>query len=189
MTGVSYLVKILLSVYFSLMLLGNPSALNAQEQEAEVSVSSETVDSEFSDLYGERLTGPGAILDDPLLGILGKTLTEIYAQYGSPQAVSTARGPQEWQDDVVFQYRDFSELYWFQNRVWQIRFTENYRDEFFSIQMGLSQDQVTVLLGEAYWEANGQLIYNCKDYGFPSRLRLIFLNDRLIDAYVYRSDF
>ena len=51
---------------------------------------------------------------------LGATLDHVFGSFGVPQSVRTARGPQAWQDDVVFIY-DTVELYWFQDRVWQVR--------------------------------------------------------------------
>ena len=53
------------------------------------------------------------------LSLVGITLNELILRFGVPRSVSAARGLEEWQDDVVFEYGD-RDYYVYKDRVWQV---------------------------------------------------------------------
>jgi len=56
-------------------------------------------------------------IEDPL-ELIGLNIAEVFKLFGIPQAVYPVRGLKEWQDDVVFEYKDL-DFYIFRNHVWQ----------------------------------------------------------------------
>jgi hypothetical protein len=56
---------------------------------------------------------------DPTASI-GMDPGSAFAAFGAPQEVYPFRGVEAWQDNVVFFYPDFSYLFWYENRVWQV---------------------------------------------------------------------
>ena len=136
--------------------------------------------------------GPGIAADESfpdLVDLLGLTLAEAYGVFGAPQEVSAFRGEEAWHDDVVFYYERHIYLFWFQNRVWQLRVDHRFEESFFGIQMGFDRDAVIGLLGVPFSTVEDSLVYQLEDEGYPVRLRLIFGQDGLADAYLYRADF
>jgi len=56
-------------------------------------------------------------IEDPL-ELIGLDIAGVFKLFGPPQAVYAVRGLKEWQDDVVFEYKDL-DFYIFRNHVWQ----------------------------------------------------------------------
>lgn len=128
--------------------------------------------------------GPGEdLLQDPSW-LVGATLQSIITQFGSPLAVYAVRGEEPWQDDVVFSY-DGIDLYWYQNRVWQVAVPEGY-----GIKKGDPKDTVLALLGEPLIQQETFLVFRLPSRGWPLRLRVHFSDTDTVDGlYVYRPDF
>ena len=135
----------------------------------------------------------GRFLSDPLdlmeAELIGLTIPEAFDRYGTPARLFSLRGDEEWQDDVVFFYSDYLYLYWFQDRVWQIRYDSRHSGEVAGLKMGQSLDAVSAIIGPPHYGGTGSLFYDLRDSGFPLRLRLAFKDGRLNDIYIYRSDF
>lgn len=55
--------------------------------------------------------------------------------------------------------------------------------------MGQTSAEVVEVLGSPHYVGAGSLFYDVEDRGFPVRLRLLFDENQLHDAYLYRSDF
>lgn len=127
--------------------------------------------------------------NDPIVDRIGYRLQQAVEEWGPPQELGVNRGKESWQDSVIFYYADHSYLYWWSNRLWQIRFDQRYKGEIMGIEMGLSRDEVTKRLGTPFNATATDAIYQLPDRGFPIRLRLIFNNEQLSDLYLYRSDF
>ena len=121
--------------------------------------------------------------------IVGMELEKAYKELGAPAEVFTVRGEEEWQDDVVFYYDSHFYLFWFENRVWQVRVDNRYPGDFFKLKMGNSEAEVIAGLGVPFKRVGTSLFYNLQDRAYPLRLRLSFDNGLLVDAYCYRSDF
>jgi hypothetical protein len=90
---------------------------------------------------------------------------------------------------VVFYYKNHVYLFWYQNRVWVVRFDERYKQRFLGLEMGMSRERVLEILDRAFTEAEDSLVFYLPDRGYPVRLRLFFTADALSDAYLYRGDF
>jgi len=128
-------------------------------------------------------------LDLPAL--VGLTLSEALEKFGAPQQVFCARGPEGWQDDVVFYYPGHLYLFWYQDRVWQARVDEHHSEGFLAsraLAMGLGREEVLAVLGPPMRELGDSLVYHLEDRGYPVRLRLYFREGKLADAYCYRGD-
>ncbi|HEB09929.1 MAG TPA: hypothetical protein ENI06_01800 [Spirochaetales bacterium] len=124
-----------------------------------------------------------------LAEIVGMELEKAYKDFGTPVEVFPVRGEEEWQDDVVFYYDSHFYLFWFENRVWQVRVDNRYPGEFLKLKMGNSEAEVIAGLGVPFKREGNSLFYNLQDRAYPLRLRLSFDNGFLVDAYCYRSDF
>jgi hypothetical protein len=142
----------------------------------------------FSGLSGGfAQTAPAAagqdLLQDPSW-LIGATLQSIITQFGSPLAVYSVRGPESWQDDVVFSY-DGIDLYWYQNRVWQIGLSQGY-----GIKKGDKKEAVLAILGEPLIQEESYLVFRLPSRGWPLRLRVSFSEQQVVQAlYVYRPDY
>lgn len=121
--------------------------------------------------------------------IIGMDLPAAVQAFGAPAEVFPRRGEEPWQDDVVFYFDSHLYLFWFRGRVWQVRMDRRFESEFLGgLRMGMARREVLSRLGPPLAEADGFLLYHLEDRGYPIRLRLLFEEDRLSDAYCYRSD-
>jgi hypothetical protein len=94
------------------------------------------------------------------------------------------RGNEAWQDDVVFVY-DTIELYWFRDRVWQVRANSSY-----GIRAGDSRETVISLLGEPLQRLERDLVFQLPSRAWPLRLRVRFAEKGgVADLFLYRGDF
>jgi hypothetical protein len=128
-------------------------------------------------------------LEGPESLALGMTPVQAIQSFGAPHSMYIQPGPAEWQQDIVFYYSDHSYLYWFNNRVWQVRFDRRHGEPIFGISMASSLSRVRNQLGEPLFESESELIYPVVERGFPLRARFIFEDTRLIEVFIYRSDF
>lgn len=126
---------------------------------------------------------------DPVIERIGWQLVQAVEELGGPQEVAVVRGTEPRLDAVVFYYPDHSYLYWWGNRLWQLRFDGRYRGEVLSLEMGITRAEVLKRLGNPAFPGTDDMVYQLPDRGFPVRLRLIFQNGRLNDLYLYRADF
>jgi len=123
-----------------------------------------------------------------LSSLVGLGLPEAIERFGAPAEVSCYRGEEPWQDDVVFYYPGGVHLFWYQNRVWQIRLDIRYSGRVFELLMGSTRERVRDTMGPPWREEDGALVYQLEDRGYPVRLRLYFEEDLLVDVYCYRGD-
>jgi hypothetical protein len=125
---------------------------------------------------------PLAAQEDPAQ-IVGLTLASVYERYGIPESVHAVRGAEEWQDDVVFVYKDW-DLYVYQNRVWQVGVKSIQ-----GISLGDSTGMAFLMLGTEIQTFDGYLLYQLPSRAWPLELRLD-LNSagRITAIYIYRPD-
>jgi hypothetical protein len=132
---------------------------------------------------------PVLILENDPSALLGLTLETAFNRFGPPESVSVVRGLESWQDDAVFEYQGDYSLFWFRDRIWQVRFGKAYAGPILGLFMGDTQDKAVSLLGPADYSFPDSIAYDLKGAPFPVRARLYFTDGKLRDAYVYRSDF
>jgi hypothetical protein len=126
---------------------------------------------------------PLSAQEDPAQ-IVGQTLALVYARYGIPESVHAVRGAEEWQDDVVFVYKDW-DLYIYQDRVWQVGLKSA-----LGISLGDPAGMAFLMLGEEVRSFDGCLLYSLPSRSWPLQLRLDLNGAGKITAiYIYRSDF
>jgi len=122
--------------------------------------------------------------------LLGLTLQGAFSGFGVPEEIFPLRGSAAWQDDVVFYYPDHSYLFWYQDRVWQVRVDRRYALPVLGgVTMGSSTADVEGILGTPFHTGTNSLVFILPDRGYPVRARLFFTDDKLVDLYVYRGDF
>ncbi len=130
--------------------------------------------------------GPQAAEASALIGMDPPTLL---ATLGFPQQLLTQRGEAADQDNVVFFYPDCRSVFWYQNRVWQVRFDRRYIGTIMGYRIGMHRG-VAEAVAPGRLEANGDSLYLTIDtLRFPMRLRLVLADGAVADMYLYRSDF
>jgi hypothetical protein len=118
---------------------------------------------------------------------LGLQPPAVVAAHGVPAEVfPLAVDDQRWQ--VVFFYPDHSYLYWTQNRVWQVRLDKLWTGTVQGLAMGASRADVEAALGAPLARGDNWGIWSLPHQAFPRKLRLIFTDGLLSDAYYYRSE-
>ena len=123
-----------------------------------------------------------------LAGRLGWTVSEAAEDFGVPESMFVYRGEVPEEDNIVFYYPDYSYLFWFRDRVWQVRVDERWSGEVDGVRMGMSLKDVAEMWGEPINDTDEAPTWMLPDQGYPVRIRLYFADDRLADIYVYRSD-
>ena len=124
-----------------------------------------------------------------LTGKLGWTPEEALSWLGAPVSMFPYRGSVPEEDNVVFYYPDHLYIFWFQDRVWQLRVDERWNGVVDGLRMGMTLSEVTDLWGPPVNDWDKQPTWTLPDRGYPVRIRLYFADDgRLNDLYVYRSD-
>jgi hypothetical protein len=119
----------------------------------------------------------------PLL-FVGITLEELIDRFGPPLAVYAVRGNEEWQDDVVFSYRE-GDFYLYKDRVWQASLTSAY-----GIEIGDAKRVVFLTLGEDIEDKGDHVLYPLPATSWPLMLRVNISADSRVSAiFVYRPDF
>lgn len=119
---------------------------------------------------------------------LGWTFQEAVTSFGNPENVFVHRGASPEEDNVVSYYSDHMYLFWFQDRVWQVRADERWSGEVDGVRMGMDREAIEELWGSPINQVDENPTWTLPDRGFPARIRLYFRDGELIDLYVYRSD-
>ena len=121
--------------------------------------------------------------------LIGLDMPAAVAALGLPQQMFTWRGAEEREDNVVFYYPDFLYLFWFKDRVWQVRCDRRFASTVFGFSLGASREQVERTSLRTLTPNGDSLYLDLSDGRFPLRVRLVFTESVLSDLYVYRSDF
>ena len=64
------------------------------------------------------------------------------AAFGPPREIFPLRGLEEAEDDVVFFYDESLYMFWYRNRVWQVRFDRRFERRVLGLTMGMSRTEV-----------------------------------------------
>lgn len=121
--------------------------------------------------------------NDPSL-FVGLTLAELISLFGVPAAVYPERGPEDWQDDVIFMYNNGYNFYVYQDRVWQLSLHSAY-----GLKIGDSRSASAALLRWPVENYEHCAIYSLPSRGWPLLMRLDFVNAAVSVIRIYRSDF
>jgi hypothetical protein len=121
--------------------------------------------------------------------LIGMDPPALLAALGAPQQLLTQRGEAPEQDNVVFFYPDCRSVFWYRDRVWQVRFDRRYRGSVMGFSIGMDRPAVDARCGGRLETRGDSLYYTIDTLRFPLRLRLVIEADRVCDMYLYRSDF
>jgi hypothetical protein len=141
------------------------------------------------------LSSPGFGEEKALKAILehgqcvGYTISQVWTTFGPPEEIYPVRGDNEKEDNVVFYYPDHYYLFFFHNRVWQVRMDRRYRGRPLDLPLLSKREKVEEVLGPPFAEVGESLIYHLGFTGYPIRGRLFFEEGTLIDVYIYRGDY
>jgi hypothetical protein len=120
--------------------------------------------------------------NDPA-SLVGASLRDLISMFGAPQSVYATRGPNTWQDDVVFAYGDW-EFYIYRDRVWQISLKAAY-----GIKIGERREVIPLILGNGVQIYEGFTLYTYSNRSWPITLRFNTDQYNLITAiFIYRPD-
>lgn len=115
--------------------------------------------------------------------LVGLTLTELFSRFGVPGEVYSARGEQEWQDDVVFVYPE-GDFYLYRDRVWQVSVKK-----FRGTRTGDSRPAAILSLGEGVREFADSAVCSLRQSPWPLDVRVNFNSAGEVSAiFLYRPD-
>ena len=118
---------------------------------------------------------------------LGLTPGPAYQNRGAPAEVfPLAIDDKHWQ--VVHFYADHTYLYWTGNHVWQVRLDKLWTGSLGGVTMGMARDAAEAVLGAPAAKGDTWSVWALPYATFPQKLRLVFTDGVVADAYVYRSD-
>lgn len=121
--------------------------------------------------------------------LIGSTPGQLVESFGSPDFVFVERGKSTPEDDVVFFYNSRLYVYFNQNRAWQVRLDEKFKDKVIDIKIGDDIESIISVLGAPKDTIQNSIIYHRPDRGYPVFMRLYFKNEKLDDIYFYRGDY
>lgn len=121
-------------------------------------------------------------LNDPA-SLVGASLRDLITLFGAPLSVHVTRGPNVWQDDVVFAYGDW-EFYVYRDRVWQISLKAAY-----GIKLGERREVIPLILGSGVQIYESFTVYSYSNRSWPITLRFNTDQYGLVSAiFIYRTD-
>jgi hypothetical protein len=120
--------------------------------------------------------------NDPA-SLVGASIGDLFTSFGAPQSVYATRGPNTWQDDVVFAYGDW-EFYVYRDRVWQISLKAAY-----GIKIGERREVIPLVLGNGVQIYDGFTLYTYSNRSWPTTIRFNTDQYGLVTAiFIYRAD-
>ncbi len=120
---------------------------------------------------------------------IGMEPDEVWNTFGPPTHLFSRRGDNAAEDDVVF-YRSGLYLYWFQNRIWQVRADRNYSGFLAGIRIGDSLDSVLEKYPDLLSKTAESIIIEINRDIYPVRLRLALDSQGTVnDMYLFRGDY
>lgn len=122
-------------------------------------------------------------------GWIGMSPGQALEFFGVPDELFVHRGRLPAEDDVVF-FRDGIYLFWFENRVWQVRADRSSGAVLAGVAIGDTRDKVLRLLGTPLATDSESSFWELRREAYPLRLRVVFSEKDLVDdLYLYRGDF
>ncbi len=139
-------------------------------------------------LFFSIITIQSQNFSDPLI-FLGGTLNEIIEHDFIPDEVFSSRGAAENEDNVVFYYENGFYLFLYANRIWQVRYDKNFDGNILDFQLGMDRADILGLRGSPLIEDDAFIVYEIEGKQYPVRIKFFFIDDKLDDLYIYRSDY
>lgn len=122
--------------------------------------------------------------------LLGLTPTQVLERFGAPARVFPVRGPEAWQDDVVFDYDGGFSLFLCLDRVWQVRLARPYAATVLGFSLGSDASRALSVFGVPTLQAEGVLEWILPGSAWPVRLRgLGDPSGSITELFIYRADF
>jgi hypothetical protein len=121
--------------------------------------------------------------NDEIISNIGLSLEDLFLRFGVPKTVYTARGEENWQDDVVFVYSEW-DFYIYRDRVWQVGFKSGY-----GIKIGDVKAAALLVLADKAQDRGDYLLYPLTGGSWPLSLRVNFNAGKISGIFVYRTDF
>jgi hypothetical protein len=132
---------------------------------------------------------PCAAAESDPVGLIGMDPASALETLGPPTEILSYRGAEESEDNVVFFYSDFIYLFWFRNRVWQVRFDRRFKGEVLGLKLGMRREDAGSGPPWAQTEQGNSVYFDLLQAQYPIRVRLVFVEGTLRDIYIYRSDY
>jgi hypothetical protein len=136
-------------------------------------------------LWSQEAADSKSPAEDPS-AFIGLTLEALLNRFGTPQSVYAVRGPEDWQDDVVFVYPD-GDFYVFRDRVWQIGLKSAY-----GIRVGDPRAAVELVLGNQAEVFDDHFLLSLPGKAWPLMFRVNLsggARGSVSALFVYRPDF
>jgi hypothetical protein len=122
-------------------------------------------------------------IDDPV-ALIGMSVRDVLATFGPPENVYAVRGAEEWQDDVVFEYKSI-DFYLYRNRVWQIT-----PPKINNISIGDPKAVVALVHGDKLKDNGAYIITEVPGRAWKIETRYnIDANGKIGAIYIYRTDY
>jgi hypothetical protein len=121
--------------------------------------------------------------------LIGLDLKGAVDALGLPQDMFPFRAMVDSGDNVVFYYNNYLYLFWYKDRVWQVRCDKRFSFPVLGFTLGMTRAQVEQASARQLTPLGDSLYFDLEDAAYPLRVRLVFAQDVLSDLYVYRSDF
>lgn len=117
------------------------------------------------------------------------TPREAWEELGPPISMHLAGDPHDYPVIVTLHLQDL-QLYWFEDRIWQIQYGDHWQGTLWGIGLGASREYVKEVLGNPFLESEEMMLYTLPDIGFPIELRIYLdATGKITDFILYRSYF
>jgi hypothetical protein len=122
-------------------------------------------------------------IEDPV-ALIGLGVGDVLVMFGPPVNVYALRGVEEWQDDVVFEYKNI-DFYLYRNRVWQIA-----PPKINNISVGDPKAVVALVYGDTLNDKGAYIITEIPGRAWKIETRYnIDANGKISAIYIYRTDY
>jgi len=121
--------------------------------------------------------------------VIGLTLNEAFSKFGNPAEVFPIRGESEETDNVVFYYNSHLYLFWYKNRVWQIRADNRFEGKLCGISPQMTFKKVKEILGRPFASDEGSYVFLYTEADYTVKIRVFISDQKVEDIYVYRGDY
>jgi hypothetical protein len=121
--------------------------------------------------------------------MLGLTPSEAWTLLGNPESLKPVSGDSEY-PVVMTEHINGAQLFWYDDRVWQIALDSRWTEKIWGITLGESAAEVIIQLGAPFLQTEDMFLYQMPDIGFPVEARFYLDENSMVEKLIfYRSDF